>query len=84
MPPAPPLVTIDKDNAADSGGSVGMLYHGGAKAHPVMRLAETRVVGSLNQLIDRGTVAVCAVRVSPFVEAEAKGVDLTVTPDFDA
>ena len=61
-----------------------MLYHGGAKAHPVMRLAETRVVGSLNQLIDRGTVAVCAVEVSPFVEAEAKGLDLTVTPEFDA
>ena len=61
-----------------------MLNHGGPETHPVMRFPETRVVCSSNQLVDRGTVAVGTVKVSPFVETEAKGVHLTMAPDFNA
>jgi hypothetical protein len=79
-----PLVTVNKGNSTDSGGAMGVLDHGGSKAHPVVRLPEARVKGPADQLVDRGAVAVCAVEVSPLIEAETKGVHLPMAPDLNA
>ena len=60
-----------------------MLDHGWAEAHAVVRFAEARVAGSPNKLVNRCAVAVRAVEISPLVEAESEGVDLTAAPDLD-
>ena len=63
-------------NAAQAGGVVIVPDDQRRKTHAVVRLAEARVVGVANELIDRRAVAVGGVKVAVRIKAHAERVHL--------
>ena len=68
---------------ADPGRAVVVADHLGAEAEAVVGLAEARVIGPSQELIDRPAVAVARIKVAVRVERQAEGVDLAMRVIFD-
>ena len=79
-----PMIGLVKHNTAQAGGVVVVPDDQWRKAHAVVRLAEARVIGIANQLVDRRAMAVGGVKVTKRIEAHAKRVDLPESELLDA
>ena len=68
---------------ADGGAAVRVCDRGGAKAEPIVRLAETRIRRATQELVDRRTVAVGAEEIPAIVPAKTEWIHLPPCVSLD-
>src|SRR5678816_3393039 len=70
----------DVNRSADRGAAVRVQHRLRSKAETVVRLAEAWIIGATQQLIDRRTVTIGAVKIPAIVPAQAERIHLSVSP----
>ncbi len=84
VPFRPPHAAVDVNDAADASAAVRVLAHDGRKAEAIVRFAKAGITSAPNELVNRRTVAVGAVKIAVAVPREAEGIDLAAGVFFDS